>query len=115
MNGAVRALLPIAALVTLVAVAHGEIYTWTDSRGTRHYTNSLYEVPTRYREKVKQVDLGLPEQKGAQQPGSPASAVAAPPAPAAPPMTVSPVEPPAKPAVSQPERRPRRERSRNSD
>lgn len=123
MNGALKVLLPVAALVVLAGTAHGEIYTWTDARGVRHFTNSLYEVPTRYREKVKTVDLGLPEQKTDQPPGSPAPAASVPPAPAAaaspapaaPPVTVRPAEPAARPAARPPERRSRRERGRSSD
>jgi Domain of unknown function (DUF4124) len=40
-----------------------EIYTWKDKRGTAHYTNSLYEIPDRYRSKAKVLDLGI-EPKG---------------------------------------------------
>lgn len=45
-------------LVLMVSSAYGEVLTWTDSRGTAHYTNSLYEVPARYRAKVKVLNLG---------------------------------------------------------
>ncbi|HEY6874525.1 MAG TPA: DUF4124 domain-containing protein [Geobacteraceae bacterium] len=53
----------LVALVFLASSAYGEIYTWTDSRGIAHYTNSMYEVPGRYRDKVKVLDLGV-ERKG---------------------------------------------------
>ncbi len=70
-------------LFLLVTSAHGEVFTWTDGRGTAHYTNSLYEVPARYRAKVKVLNLG-PEPKGegaasvqqAPQPAQPTAPVA---------------------------------------
>jgi hypothetical protein len=62
----------------------GEIYTWTDGRGTSHYTNSMYEVPTRYRDKVKVLNLGIDTKADqAAPPGAP-SAIAPPQQPAAP-------------------------------
>lgn len=64
----------IILLVLVASTAHGEIYTWTDSRGTAHYTNSLYEVPSRYRGKVKVLDLGIGPTGAPAQPQQPAPA-----------------------------------------
>lgn len=75
----------VLVLLLFVAVpAFGEIYTWTDARGTRHYTNSMYEVPERYRAKVKTLDLGAPPPATA----TPQPVTSAPPAAA--PITVVP-------------------------
>jgi len=49
-------------MLMIASTATAEIYTWSDGRGVAHYTNSLHEVPTRYREKIKVLNLGL-EQK----------------------------------------------------
>lgn len=76
----------LVMLVFMASAAHGEIYTWTDPRGTAHYTNSMYEVPARFRDKVKALDYGT-EQKGGTaapqlnsqpQPMKPVEPVAAP-------------------------------------
>lgn len=48
----------VAVLLLLVAsTAYGEIYTWKDARGTLFYTNSLYEIPARYRARAKLLDV----------------------------------------------------------
>ena len=76
-------------LLLFVAVpAFGEIYTWTDARGTRHYTNSMYEVPERYRAKVKTLDLGPPPPATTTPP--PVTATPQQQPPAAAPITVMP-------------------------
>lgn len=78
----------VLVLLLFVAVpAFGEIYTWTDARGTRHYTNSMYEVPERYRAKVKTLDLGTPPPATATP--QPVTSTPQPP-PAAAPITVVP-------------------------
>lgn len=46
-------------LLFVASSAYGEFYTWTDSRGVAHYTNSTYEIPARYRAKAKVVNLGI--------------------------------------------------------
>lgn len=58
----------LVMLVFVASTAHGEIYTWTDSRGTAHYTNSEYEIPVRYRAKAKVLDLGIEQKKEASSP-----------------------------------------------
>lgn len=119
-------------LLFLTSSAYGEIYTWTDSKGTKHYTNSEYEIPERYRKKAKVLDLGLgPKTDGGQaQPGAaaapqastptmpaPQSAAPASPAPqpaAAAPPTVRP-EPPPPAKVKQKQETWRRKRSKASE
>ena len=36
-----------------------EIYTWKDKGGTAHFTNSMYDIPDRYRSRAKLLDLGI--------------------------------------------------------
>jgi hypothetical protein len=45
--------LAILFLLLLTSPANGMIYSWTDSAGIAHYTNKEYEIPLRYRYKVK--------------------------------------------------------------
>ncbi len=55
----------LAVLMLVVAsAAHGEIYTWTDSRGTAHFTNRMDEIPVRYREGAKPLNYGDEPQAG---------------------------------------------------
>jgi Domain of unknown function (DUF4124) len=51
--------LAVFPLAFAVSAALGEIYTWTDTRGTAHYANSEYDIPVRYRAKAKVLDLGI--------------------------------------------------------
>lgn len=79
--------------ILIAAPAQAEIYTWKDGRGTTHYTNSMVEIPARYKAKAKVLDLGMEQKDGqAVQPSgqpagqpvpSPAPAAAAPAAPGA--------------------------------
>ncbi len=55
-------------LLLSASLAHAEIYTWTDSKGTKHYTNKDYEIPERYRAKAKVLDLGIVEKKEGTSP-----------------------------------------------
>ncbi len=76
----------LVMLVFIASAAYGEIYTWTDPRGTVHYTNSMYEVPARFRDKVKVLDYGTeqkagtaaPQQNGQLQPVKPEEPAASP-------------------------------------
>ncbi|MDD2734424.1 MAG: hypothetical protein PHF56_10825 [Desulfuromonadaceae bacterium] len=44
----------ILLLLTLLSSpAYGMVYSWTDAVGVEHYTNKEYEIPARYRAKVK--------------------------------------------------------------
>lgn len=43
----------LAALIFVASPAFGMIYSWTDSQGIAHYTNKEYEIPARYRARVK--------------------------------------------------------------
>lgn len=45
--------LSILFLLLLTSPANGMVYSWTDSAGIAHYTNKEYEIPLRYRNKVK--------------------------------------------------------------
>jgi Domain of unknown function (DUF4124) len=51
-----------------------EIYTWKDKGGTAHFTNSMYDIPDRYRSRAKVLDLGIepkadtPSQQEVRQP-----------------------------------------------
>lgn len=68
-----RGMKKIVMILLLVAsAAYGEIYRWTDSKGTTHFTNSMYEIPERYRPRAKTVNLGIPEPKN-DQPSTPQS------------------------------------------
>ena len=51
----------LVMLLFVATCAHAEIYTWTDKKGTSHYTNSIYEIPERYRAKAKVLDLRIVE------------------------------------------------------
>lgn len=75
-------LLTLVLLLVLASSASGEIYRWRDRGGVLHFSNSLDDVPLRYREKVTVMNYG-PAPKG-----DAASAQAAP--PAAPVVTQSP-------------------------
>ena len=66
-------------VLLMVSTAHGEVFTWTDSQGTAHFTNSFYEIPARYRTKAKVLNMG-PESK----PDGPVSVQQAPQAPQTP-------------------------------
>lgn len=82
----------LVALLLAASSAFGEIYTWRDSRGTAHYTNSLHEIPARYLKRAKVLDLGL-AQKTDQAPVPPAGQMM-PPLPAAQPTVQGVVEKP---------------------
>ena len=43
----------IPLLFVFAIPAHGMVYSWSDSAGVSHYTNKEYEIPNRYRAKVK--------------------------------------------------------------
>ena len=43
----------ITLLLVLAPAAHGAIFGWTDSEGTKHYTNRESDIPPRYRAKAK--------------------------------------------------------------
>ncbi len=92
-----RALL--AVLVFAASAAHGEIYKWADSRGITHYTNSMDEIPVRYRarakslayETEKKADAGTPQTNGQVQVPKSEGQLIAPPAAGVPQMRVAPV------------------------
>ncbi len=92
-------------LLLMASTAHGELFTWTDGRGTAHYTNSLYEVPARYRAKVKVLNLGPePKAEGAApvvQQAQPLSQ----PVPPSPPVAAERLTPRPAPPKGRPQRR----------
>jgi len=45
--------LPLLVVLLLISPANGMVYSWTDSAGITHFTNKEYEIPQRYRSKVK--------------------------------------------------------------
>ncbi len=68
----------LLALIFISTPAHGMVYTWTDSAGVAHFTNKDYEIPARYRAKVKslypeQSDTSSPQQNVQPQPAQPAA------------------------------------------
>jgi hypothetical protein len=71
----------IVLLLLLVAsTAYGEIYTWKDARGTVFYTNSLHEIPARYRPRAKLLDVATGKKLpiSAAQTAGPADSTASP-------------------------------------
>lgn len=45
--------LPLLFALLLISPAYAMVYSWTDSVGITHFTNKEYEIPLRYRAKVK--------------------------------------------------------------
>ena len=85
-------MLVLVLLLCGTTPAWSEIYTWKDKGGTAHFTNSMYDIPDRYRSRAKVLNLGIeqkadtPSQQDRQLP-----AISQPPAmsqPLAPPATV---------------------------
>jgi hypothetical protein len=66
----------VLLLLCFASAAYGEIYTWKDAHGTLFYTNSLYEIPARYRSRAKLLDVATGKKKpiSATQPGAQAGA-----------------------------------------
>ena len=59
----------ITLLLVLTPAAHGAIFGWTDSEGTKHFTNKESDIPPRYRDKAKLMypeptDSQIPQQAG---------------------------------------------------
>ena len=92
-----KLLVVLLALTLSASTALCEIYTWKNSKGTTFYTNSLDEIPARYRKKARILDVATGKKGGpaVAQPGVPA-----PPAPAAPPAAPLATPPPAPPAAA---------------
>lgn len=109
--------LALTLLLFSASSAAAEVFTWTDKGGARHFTNSIHEVPARYRSKVKVLDVptgrkyaptpaqlagqSQPEQ-GAGAPAAPPAAVAAPALPPASLMAPAQSAPVASPPPSRP-------------
>lgn len=103
----------LTAVILAALPAQGMIYMWRDSAGIAHYTNKEYDVPARYKIKVKVL---YPDASDAGSVPSGNAAVQA--APFVQPPDVRSVASPAQvvntPSKA-PERRARRPRERNSD
>lgn len=101
--------LVLVLLLSLVtSAASADIFTWKDGKGTVYYTNSLHEIPARYRSRAKLLDVAsgkkLPIPAGAGQ-QAPTQAAAPGTAPAPSPVAALPTAPaaaPAQPAAGQP-------------
>lgn len=50
-------------LLSVAASANAEIYKWSDRAGVVHFSNSMDDVPDRYRAKAKSMNYGS-DQKG---------------------------------------------------
>jgi hypothetical protein len=47
----------VLLLLLVASTACAEIYTWKDAKGTSFFTNSLDEIPARYRSRAKLLDV----------------------------------------------------------
>lgn len=82
------------------SVAYAEIYKWSDKTGVVHFSNSMDDIPARYRARAKSMNYGS-DQK-AEFPGGqaqPLGAVTAPGEPQVKQMSPSPVEPSKRDAI----------------
>jgi len=104
-RGALRLLLA-AALCAAPALARADVYKWIDESGATHYSTSLGEVPSAYRDAAVVITpppVGVPNPSSARPPAPPAPPPVAPapaavePAPAQPAPALAPE--PATPAV----------------
>lgn len=43
----------LVILIIIETPAQGMVYAWSDSFGIRHYVNSVYDIPARYRARAK--------------------------------------------------------------
>lgn len=76
----------LVVLLLTASIAHGEIYTWKDHQGTAHFTNSMDEIPVRYRARIKVLayeteqkkDPSAPQQNSLTQPTPPPDQPASP-------------------------------------
>ncbi len=51
-------------LLLAASVAHAETYKWIDSEGTTHFSDSRCEIPEKYRDNAKAMELGTPRKSG---------------------------------------------------
>jgi hypothetical protein len=116
----------ILGVMLVASPAQGMVYMWRDSAGVAHYTNKEYDVPSRYKAKVKALypeaaDIGTVQPSTATTQAAP---VVQPPAitrqnsvPEVQPVTqtVAPVTQIQSTPPKSPERRGRRHRERSAD
>ena len=50
----------LALLALAPETAFCETYKWTDDKGVTHYSDSVYDVPPKFRNQVEEVDLNKP-------------------------------------------------------
>jgi hypothetical protein len=92
-------------LLLVASGAQGEMYTWKDARGTAFYTNSLHEIPARYRSRAKLLDVATGKKSPITTPpgGQPGpAAVSGQPAPAQPLVQSAPAQQPQQLPTQQP-------------
>ena len=82
----------ILSFLVFASAAFGTVYSWVDHSGVRHYANRMYDVPERYRTKVKALypepsDVRTPSPAAPEQ-QRPVEAVVAPPVSPSPPPVV---------------------------
>jgi len=95
-------------LLLVATSAYGEIYKWTDSNGTAHFTNSTYEIPEKYRARAITVNLGIPEQKTDQPPSAQLPVMPVTPQPSSPSVPPSAQQQPAAAVTKTEESRPKK-------
>jgi chromosome segregation ATPase len=64
-----KCILIVFLSIFLVAPVNGEVFKWTDSRGTVHFTDDLSLIPEQYRPKASKTDAPAEDQAsmGAEQ------------------------------------------------
>lgn len=80
-----KALMLLMLLFPLAVSASSEIYRWRDGAGVLHFSNSLDDVPLRFREKVRVMNYGglqkgdaVPSQVAPSATQSPATGISVP-------------------------------------
>jgi hypothetical protein len=72
-----KRMLPIVLIVLYSSLAAGEIYRWTDERGSVHYTDDFTKIPDRYQssiQKLEGVESGEPTKKESEVSSKPKEA-----------------------------------------
>ena len=74
-----RSIILLAGIMILAGAAHATDHEWTDSQGGVHFTDNLNNVPAKYLDKVKKLDLKpvIQKEKQPAQPEQTSSATAA--------------------------------------
>jgi len=72
-----RSIILLIGLMSIAVAAHADIYEWTDSQGGVHYTDDLHNVPAKFKNKVRKVEVQPTIEKGSG--GAPPPSAAPPP------------------------------------